>query len=268
MCITKLLVALSLLAILQTAPTVPQQTPEKSVAPIQATQKPAAENREHVVVDKLPDKDRWDKTYIFLTGALAFIGVLTFIAIWYQAVQTQRATKAMERSTGITVEVERGRIITFWDQVIHINLSPTGVHDGRLEHWFNWSCANIGRTPVQLTAVWSRFIALDKLSDLQEKPVYDINKDKVYLGEPLEPLSKERQTVWFATPLETDLSFEEMQEKSRSGKCVLYAYGYARYRDVWDNPHITRFGVVRVITDSIRFDNWMVAGTAEYNRSE
>ena len=110
-----LLVALSLLAILQPTPTVPQKTPEKSVAPIQTMQRPAAENKEHVVVDKLPDKDRWDKTYIFLTGALALIGTLTLIAIWYQAVQTQRATKAMERSTGITVEIERGRIITFCD---------------------------------------------------------------------------------------------------------------------------------------------------------
>jgi len=222
----------------------------------------------HVVVDRLPDKDKWDKVYIVLTAALVLIGAFTLGVIWYQAVQTRKATQAMERSTGILMQVERARIITYWDQVIHMDLSPTGVHDGRLEHCFNWCCANSGRTPARLTGVWSRFIAADKLSDLPENPVYDIAKERVYEGEPLEPHSKERQTVWFSTPLETDLPFDDMEKKSRSGQCFLYAYGYARYRDVWENPHVARFGVVRVITDSIRTDYWMIGGPSAYNRSE
>jgi hypothetical protein len=119
-----------------------------------------------------------------------------------------------------------------------------------------------------LTAIFSRFIAVDKLSDLPEKTEYAIANERSYDGEPLQPRAKGPNTVWFSVPLETTLSFEEMQEKHRSGRCVLYAYGYARYRDVWDNPHIARFGVVRIITDSITTDYWMVAGPPAYNRSE
>jgi hypothetical protein len=221
-----------------------------------------------VLLVGVPAKDAWDKAYICSTVALVFIAALTFAAVWYQAVQTKKATQAMERSTGITVEIERGRIITYWDQVIHMDLSPAGVHDGRLEHCFNWSCANAGRTPAQLTSIWSRFIAVDRLSDLAEKPDYTIAKERMYEGEPLEPKSKERQTVWFSTPLETNLSFDDMQKKSRSGQCFLYSYGYVRYRDVWGNPHVTRFGVVRVITDSIMRDYWVAAGPPAYNQSE
>jgi hypothetical protein len=114
----------------------------------------------------------------------------------------------------------------------------------------------------------SRFIAVDKLSDLPEKPEYAIANEQMYDGEPLQPEADGRQTEWFCTPLETSLSFDEMQEKHRSGRCFLYAYGYARYRDVWDNPHITRFGVVRAITDSITRDQWIVSGPPAYNRSE
>src|SRR5258706_283783 len=160
-------------------------------APVQTTE------QEHIVVDRLPDKDKWDKVYIVLTGALVLIGGFTLGVIWYQAVQTKRATQAMERSTGVLMQAERGRIAIYWEHVIQMDLSPTGVHDGRLDHRFNWSCANSGRTPARLTGVWSRFIAVNKLSDLTENPMYDIAKERVYEGEPLEPHSKERQTVWF-----------------------------------------------------------------------
>src|SRR5258708_22757768 len=140
----KVLVALSILAVLQTAPAISHKStkqalpraeqsiaPEKTTTPIQTAEHPAVKSKEHVVVEKLPEKDAWDKAAIVLTGLLALIGVLTLGAVWYQAVQTKGATKAMERSTGITVEIERGRIVSLWDQVIHINLSPSGIHDGR-----------------------------------------------------------------------------------------------------------------------------------------
>lgn len=271
----RFLVAISILVFLQATPAkknpAPDQQRTQSLSD-QSKNKPAVKSKgdsqTRVVVEKLPEKDVWDKFYIILTGLLVVTGIVTLAAVWYQAVQTKNATRAMERSSGITVEIERGRIVIFWGQMIHMDLSPTGVHDGRLEHCFNWSCLNTGRTPAQLTAVWSRFVAVDKLSDLPEKPLYDPAKEKPYDGEPLEPHAKERQTIWFSTPLETALSFEDMQNRSRSGQCFLYAYGYARYKDIWGNPHITRFGLVRFITGSLLEDNWMVGGPPAFNQSE
>ena len=274
----KVLIVLLVLAILQTPPTTPRKAAKtdssntenvQNKAPIQKAPSSNTESKEHIIVEKVvPEKDAWDKSAILINAALAVIAALTLIAVVYQAIQTRDATKAMERSTGITTEIERGRIVTYWEQTIHANLSPTGVHNGRLEPYFNWSCGNSGKTPAQLTAVWSRFIVINNLSDLPEKPEYDVSKDKLYEGEPLEPNSKKPQTMRFATKLETDLPFDQIQEKTRSGQCVLYAYGYARYRDIWNNPHVTRFGIVRVITDSIMKDAWKVAGPPEYNRSE
>jgi hypothetical protein len=294
----RILAALAIITVFQMAPTPPRQTPQEprpitktienktnsnkkvsTPATIQNTEPSTGESKDgkrvasgdeqkHIVVERLPEKDIWDKSYIILTGLLVLIGAFSFVCIYYQAVQTKKATEAMERSTGITIEVERGRVFIFWDQVAHSDLSPTGIHDGSLAHYFNWACANTGKTEVQLTGLWCRFIAVDKLENLPPKPEYDSSRERTYDGEPLQPGAKQRQTEWFAVPLETDLPFAEMQEKHRSGRCFLYAYGYARYRDVWRNPHITRFGVVRVIKRSIAEDYWTVAGPAEYNRSE
>jgi hypothetical protein len=185
------------------------------------------------------------------------------------ATAAKEAAEVARITAGILVQTERGRIIIYWDQVAHMDLSPTGIHDGRLEHCFNWACGNTGRTPVQLTSTYSRFIVVEKLSDLPETPECPVGDEKPYIGEPLQPKKVGRpQTDWFAVPLETTVSFEEIQTRSRSGGCLLYAYGYARYMDIWDNPHVARFGVVRVITDSLMTDFWKVAGPEAYNRSE
>jgi hypothetical protein len=57
--------------------------------------------QEHVIVEKLPDKDLWERAYIIFTGALALIGLFTLGVVTYQAVQTKRATVAMAASTDL-----------------------------------------------------------------------------------------------------------------------------------------------------------------------
>lgn len=249
-------------------PAANQNTEPSSEESKNGKQVTSGDEQQHIIVERLPEKDIWDKSYIILTGILVLIGALTLSGIYYQAVQTKNATKAMEKSTGVTIEVERGRVFIFWNQVAHSDRSPGAVHDGKLSYYFNWSCGNPGRTEVRLTGLWCRLIAVDRLENLPPKPVYEPARERIYDGEPLQPGAKGPQTVWFSAPLETDLPYAEMQEKHRSGRCFLYAYGYARYRDVWDNPHIARFGVVRFITSSLMEDNWVVAGPVEYNRSE
>ena len=53
---------------------------------------------------------------LFFAGAPAIIAALTFGAVAYQADQTMRATEAMERSTGALIQIERGRLITYWNE--------------------------------------------------------------------------------------------------------------------------------------------------------
>jgi len=232
----------------------------------------------HQELNSVPDKTAPDETGSYLSRlfspenlpniGLCMAGLGGIIVAVYTLKKIERQTVAMERNTGVLMQAERGRIVVYWDRLVHIDLSPSGVHDGTLSHCFNWSCANRGRTPVQLTSTSCRFVVVDKLSELPEKPEYGTANERTYDGEPLQPDAREPQTVWFCAPLETSLSFDQMQEKHRSGQCFVYAYGYARYRDIWENPHVTRFGVVRFVTRSIMEDDWLPAGPAAYNRCE
>ena len=246
----------------------PPQNKETPVSGEREIEKePSNGKLEHVIVDKFPDKDEWDKVYIGLTGALVLIGVSTLVGIWYQAVQTRKSVSAMEKSTGILMSIEQGRILTYWDQIIHIDLSPNGVHDGRLSHYFNWYCRNVGKTEARLSNVWARFIVLHTLAELPVKPDYDAPNGLNYNGEPLQPNSTAQQTIYFTVPLETELPFDEMQAKHRKGELFLYAYGYAKYSDVWGRTHEARFGVLRVPQYKLTLDNWVIAGPSEYNES-
>jgi hypothetical protein len=128
----KFLILAVWLAVAQTGPPVPRQTPtnltsgsnrnpqqsqkhaRKTPLPTAIQHKEHAESaerdsgnkasereQEHVVVERLPDKDRWDKVYVVLTGVLMLVGLLTFGAIIYQSIQTKRATVAMEKGTAL-----------------------------------------------------------------------------------------------------------------------------------------------------------------------
>jgi hypothetical protein len=90
--------------------TAPPSVQEAEAAPAKTDNEQQITNPnkyEHVIVERLPDKDIWDKSYIFLTGALVFIGALTLGAIWYQAVQTKKATMGVERNTEAFVRSQR-----------------------------------------------------------------------------------------------------------------------------------------------------------------
>jgi len=202
--------------------------------------------------------------------ALVAVGIVTCGFIGWQAWESRRATKAMERSSGILMDTEQGRIITYWEQMIHLDLGPKGGHDGTLSHHFNWALGNKGKTQAVVTKIWARFIAIKSLGHLPQVPDYSARNGIIYQGEPLHSNSSGiPQTEWFSTPLETPLSFEEMEIKYRKLACVLYAYGYARYIDLWGRQHETRFGVVRDAQPEMNpsEDTWVVAGPPAYNKS-
>jgi hypothetical protein len=200
---------------------------------------------------------------------LVLIGALTLVAIWYRAVQTAKATRAMERSSTITMDAEQGRLRTYWEWFIHFDSRPKGTEaaktDHRLAHYFNWVCGNVGKTEIK----GAKFISIKRLSDLPAKPNYSAAKKTMYQGEPLLPNRPTAQTEWFFTPLESALSYDEVETKYRIRNCFLYAYGYAKYRDVWQRLHEMRFGLMYDAqpTFDLELDTWVVAGPPDYNKS-
>jgi hypothetical protein len=199
---------------------------------------------------------------------LVIIGFITAFVIGWQAIEMRRATVAMKESSGVVMNVEQGRLLIYWEQMIHLDSSPTGRHDGSLSHFFNWAVSNVGKTEITLTHLWARFIVIDNMGDLPAVPDYSAMNGKEYLGEPLLPSSSQKpQTEYFSTPLETALSYDQMEERYRKRVCYLYAYGFAKYIDVWGRPHETRFGVMRDAQPTLNFsrDNWVVAGPPAYN---
>lgn len=263
-------VAISLLAVGQPIPKQQDASNERSdkgtqiqslsVAPIG---QPAAEAEQTSSQDKY--QSVWKKA--FAPGTWSQWGLfLVAIIASYAAVKTLRA---IEKQSGVTMGIERAHIATYWNQVIHIDMSPTGIRgDGHLSHFFNWGCGNFGRTQAQLRCVWSRFIVIKSLADLRQNPDYTAPNERPYDGEPLQPNADKMQTNWFSTPLESDLSFDEIQQRHRvQMNCVLYAYGYVKYFDVWGHQHEGRFGVVRVPQYHLTEDTWVVAGPPAYNRS-
>jgi hypothetical protein len=72
------------------APTPIQSTVSPASSQRDGSHETAEEKQQHVIVDRLPDKDGWDKFYICLTAALTAIAAFTLGAIWYQAIQTKK----------------------------------------------------------------------------------------------------------------------------------------------------------------------------------
>jgi hypothetical protein len=92
------------------------------IGPVSATgnrdEETSKGEQSHVIVDRLPRKDWWDKFYICLTATLVIIGGFTLVAIWYQAIQTKiaaeattDAAKATKIGTEALISSERGFIV-------------------------------------------------------------------------------------------------------------------------------------------------------------
>jgi hypothetical protein len=195
------------------------------------------------------------------------ITISTLKAIQAQTKAVLRSVVAIKRQTAVGMEAQSGRIAIYWDHIEHIDYGPTRIINGPLLHAFNWYCRNSGQTHIDIVKTWSRFIAIDSLLNLPERPDYSAPNERLYVGEQLPPDDKAR-TEWFSAILETALSFEEMQEKHRKRQCVLYAYGYVVYRNVWKRELTYRFGVVRAIGPGIMEDNWLPAGPRAYNSQD
>jgi hypothetical protein len=141
-----------------TAPSV--RNPPESPAPKCARDQDQAIEKDYsVVVKGLPDKDRWDKAYIVLTGALVLVGIFTFGAIWYQAFKTRDAAKASLLNVQHLVNCERP-----WFSV--------SFHWSHRDWCSHLLVINKGRTPGILQEMFAEPVFCERPDNLKVPPVY------------------------------------------------------------------------------------------------
>jgi hypothetical protein len=209
---------------------------------------------------KAPTSDQrpqrwWNRPTItdwILTGTTlvyALVNIFMWIAIKAQSTAMMDANCAL--------------ILILWDNMVHID---PDVPNGELHHCFQWTFKNGGETPAFIQQVHSRFIVVDKLSDLPLTPVYLKAKEMSYNSEPLMPDEKFKPEIY--TPIESELPFEELDTALRNKKRFLYAYGFVTYLDVYGRPQETRFGIAYESSarPSLESDRFRIEGPKAYNR--
>jgi len=148
---------------------------EQAVSPAGSEQKgqnQTPENKQvHVIVDRLPDKDTWDKVYICLTGGLVLVAALTFGVLWYQARETARAARAANASAAAVqteiVLTQRPRITVrnFYFSEMRSTGSfyvPNGIETGSSCNG-QFYIVNVGGTQARIREIWCEVYTFERL---------------------------------------------------------------------------------------------------------
>ncbi len=239
----------------------------KSLSPAGCQQQPdpnAAQQQYDPRLDKLYRAYLW-ATILGLIG-----GLIGLYALIRQTMATHTAANAAKASADAFMAKEQAWLLIWYDKFAHVDYQDRKPGDYEMRHNFNWHCQNIGSTPAFITESWARLIEIRSLDDLPSKPDYSMAKPIRYQGDPLRP---EGKTDWFTAPVEsseTIKTYEAIEKRHRSKASFLYAYGFARYRDVFRRPLMVKFGVVYDSQPKMNFDRdyWRVAGPDSYNDYE
>jgi len=199
----------------------PFENADHASATEDSTKNNASEEKQYrVVVERLPQKDRLDKAYVLLTGALALAGFLTFLVVGYQAIETKKAAsaalsaaKAALKQIQITTEKERPRISVEVELVRLKDLGVSGV-SYIVDCW----CP----TPAFIINAWVHL-------GFTEKPSWRMSI-------PLDPQVRETMRVRLQVKLMDPVTQETIDE-IEAGNRVLLFYGAVSYRGVHLSPH-------------------------------
>lgn len=231
--------------------------PAKSVYIFNNQDSPAEHKKESPDKAKQrPEKPPWWDV-VWATWALVVIGGAGVIAalatlgiLWMQ--------------TTAIMNAERAWILVDWENFIHINPeSPNGV----LSHCFTCYFRNVGKSPAFVKKIYVRFIKIKSLNELPEKPDYRTGKPRDISAE-TEPVLPDKKLGGIYAPLESTLSFEEIDEEHRSKKCVLFAYGFIQYEDIHGRKCETRFGLAYEAAPrpTRAIDGFRFSGPKSYHR--
>jgi hypothetical protein len=212
--------------------------------------------------------------YVWLTFAGVVVNAVVAILIWRQGTANRIAADAAKASAEALMAAERALLVIFYDNYLHVDNAGKAPDERALldskdsDHIFNWRVVNTGKTPAFLTRVVSCLIEIKDLDELPDDPDYSRGTEKSNIPEPLAFGDK---SLWFSTKLESNpkyggASHIEIEDRFRSQKTCLYAYGNAQYMDVFGSYRETRFGYVyEAQTQFSRQDGWKIAGPEAYN---
>jgi hypothetical protein len=212
--------------------------------------------------------------YLWLTFAGVVVNALVAILIWRQGKTNKIAADAARISAEALMASERAFLVIFYENYLHMNRTGTlpgeqGIpYTKDSDHIFSWHVFNSGKTPAFLTKAWSRLIEIRSLGELANEPDYSQGTDHDNV---LEPLAFGDKSLWFSTKIEFNPKFGgtshlEIENRFRTQKTYLYAYGYAQYKDAFGNLRETRFGYLYKTQEKpSRKDGWQIAGPATYN---
>jgi hypothetical protein len=153
---------------------------------------------------------------------VALVGAITAIAVWLQV----KALIVAQRAWVIlTPDVFNSKKETYGAAP---SLQP-----------MSFDIKNVGPTPANIISVSLRYILLENLGELPDKPIYAEPKSRV--GLLLVPTDSANELV--ALEYGT-LSQAALISKLIDGTRIPYAYGYVRYKDSFNRKRETRVGYV------------------------
>jgi hypothetical protein len=194
-------------------------------------------------------KPLWQKPEWLNIGLTATYTVLTVGAL----IAVYRQNRSIQR-------IERAILIPVWENMVHLNPeSKKGP-----SHSFEWNFVNCGKTPAFIDEIVGHMILVDSIDALPPNPKY--GKPVPYLGDPI--IHQEKMKNERYSPMKDEREFSIIEAEYRSGKKVLFAYGFVRYRDIFDRKHETRFGLQYKAWPEFNheYDGFVVGGPKKYNR--
>jgi hypothetical protein len=202
----------------------------------------------------------------FLTHGEWVMSVLTLVYVvisFFGLMAIKRQADIAKSQSDAVMDAKRPLILIMWDNMVHINPE---AENGVLSHCFQWTFKNCGTSPAFIEKISSRFVVIKSLNEFPPEPRYLQPREVLCEPEPLLPDQPSKPGVY--SPVESANSFEELDASLRRKECFLYAYGFVRYRDIYQREHETRFGLVyeSAPTPSIERDGFRLAGPAAYNR--
>jgi len=235
------------------------ETRKSTYAPIaNASPKEEKKNKPHEDMPGLWDI-YWPTVGLAIVGLVAtYIGLRTLEDIRKQTRAIKETADATAKSVNAMMDAERAFVVVLWDNYVHVNPEKNAV----LSHCFRCYFKNASKSPAFIELVSTRFIPIKTISDLPSEPSYSPPRDVSHEFEPLLP--GEKSDLVYA-PIESDLSYSELEAERKAGKCFLYAYGFAVYKDIHGRIHETKFGVVYE-GEHISGSRFRLAGPPTYNR--